>query len=402
MQDLDDPSCTKQDHELKLSSEEDVRRGNVHILLASPESLLGQHRQLISDLADKNMIGAIVIDEAHCVLKYGFPRKTKGGKTKKAFRPAYGRLLELRAIIGVVPTIALTATLTPVSQQTLVKQLNMSPCFTLILPPKKDNIKYIVHRLNNDLELHECFEWLKNKIAGEGEQIKKMLVFFHKVAKQSLVYEYLDDELGALGHKGGGPHSDKTHFFELYHMKTDDSIKDSILGNFSGNGHLRCVLASSSFSMGLDIPDVEAVIHFGPAMDLDDFLQETGRASRSEGSKAVSIVLLYPRCLNGSNISQEMKEMLKTKLCRRTAMLSHFMDTPTSIDPKHDCCDNCSVLCECGDCPTSPLEELGITNMNHVSSDEGESVDENDSTDDSDSDMEVYRRKPLLVLSDSE
>ena len=400
LQDLDDPSYTEHDHKTEITNKDNARLTDLQIVLASPESLLGQYRQQITDLADSKHIAALVVDEAHCVLKYGFSRKTKSGKRKKAFRPAYSRLLELRAIMGEVPLVALTATLTVHSKEKLIKQLNMSPCFIIDLPPKKDNIKYIVHRFDNDTDLESSFEWLKDMVATQGEKMLKTLVFFHKVAKQSLVYEFLDDELKESGHKGKGPFSDKTHFFEMYHMKTDDSIKQSVLEHFSGNGHLRCVLASSSFSMGLDIPDVERIVHFGPAMDVDDFLQETGRASRSVGSKALSIVLLSRGCLNGPNLAQEMKKFVKTKNCRRVAVLKHYMDNAESIKPQHDCCDNCSDLCKCGDCPESPLVQLGITEKNNTVSD-GDSQD-GSNTSDNDSDMEVFRRKPEIVLSDSD
>ena len=69
----------------------------------------------------------------------------------------------------------------------------------------------------------------------------------------------------------------RNHFFEIYHMKTDDSAKINILETYSKtDGKIRCILAVSSLSMGLNIKDIKYVIHFGPAMDLDDFIQETG------------------------------------------------------------------------------------------------------------------------------
>jgi ATP-dependent DNA helicase RecQ len=381
------------------------------VLLGSAESLLGQHRQLLEDLAEAKLIGALAVDEAHCVMKYGYSRKTKSGKKKKAFRPAYSRLLELRAIVGDVPIVALTATATPDVQNKLIKELSMAPCFSIVLPPQKDNIKYMVHRLDKKGNLYSYFGWLRKAIEDQAQDMTKTLVFFHSVAKQSLVYEFLDDELKEVGHKGDPPHNDATHYFEMYHMKTDDTIKDSILAQFSKkDGHMRCVLASSSFSMGLNIPDITNVIHFGPAMDLDDFLQETGRASRTEGSKAVSIMLLYPGCLNGCNVSASMKDYITTKSCRRITLLKYFGDAK-SVEPKHDCCDNCAMLCSCGECPASPLKELGI--LGEEEDDDSEAMDDSsdgssdtpsnhNSNSDSDSDMEVYRRKPLLILSDSE
>ena len=69
--------------------EDDVREGKVRILFSSPEALLGQHLKLLSQLASRDLIGAIAVDEAHVVLKYGYPRPTKKGIKKAAFREAY-------------------------------------------------------------------------------------------------------------------------------------------------------------------------------------------------------------------------------------------------------------------------------------------------------------------------
>jgi superfamily II DNA helicase RecQ len=205
LQDLDDPSFTSDDHETLLTREEDVKEGKVKVLLASPESILKQHRKLIEDLASQKIISAIAVDEAHCVLKYGYSRKTKSGKKIKAFRKEYSRITEVRAILGHVPLLALTATLTAEAQTKLIKELNMSPCFNIILPPNKDNIKYIVHRLPKDSQIEDHFHWLLKAIAKEGDKMKKTVVFFHKISRQGDAYEYLDYELQDQGHYRAAP-----------------------------------------------------------------------------------------------------------------------------------------------------------------------------------------------------
>ena len=122
------------------------------------------------------------------------------------------------------------------------------------------------------------------------------------------------------------------------------------------------------------------------------------------GSKAVSVILLYPRCLSGSNISSSMKSMLRTKSCRRTEILDHYIEDSQSILPKHDCCDNCARSCECEDCPISPLVKLGIVNEQNTEGDSDTTDIETYgvSDEDTDSDIEIFRRKPVIVLSDSD
>ena len=50
--------------------------------------------------------------------------------------------------------------------------------------------------------------------------------------------------------------------------------------------------------MGVDVPNVCTVIHFGPASDVDDYFQESGRAGR-DGVQSSVVLYLYPGSLFG-------------------------------------------------------------------------------------------------------
>ena len=47
----------------------DIISGQFDILVCSPESVLGEHRDLIKGLSEKNILRAIFVDEAHCIVK---------------------------------------------------------------------------------------------------------------------------------------------------------------------------------------------------------------------------------------------------------------------------------------------------------------------------------------------
>lgn len=71
-------------------------------------------------------------------------------------------------------------------------------------------------------------------------------------------------------------------------------MKESICTSYQNpNGNIRVVLCSTSFSMGLDVKGVDTVVHYGPANDIDDYLQETGRAGRDPLIQSHAILLLY-------------------------------------------------------------------------------------------------------------
>ena len=64
----------------------------------------------------------------------------------------------------------------------------------------------------------------------------------------------------------------------MFHIKTADVVKSAICNSYQNpDGNIRAVLRTTSFSMGLDVKGVDTVIHYGPANNLEDYIQETGR-----------------------------------------------------------------------------------------------------------------------------
>ena len=58
-------------------------------------------------------------------------------------------------------------------------------------------------------------------------------------------------------------------------------VKDDILLNFGDlGGHLRILICTSAFGMGVDCKGVERVYHWGAPDDIEHYLQEIGRAGR--------------------------------------------------------------------------------------------------------------------------
>ncbi|XP_071177222.1 ATP-dependent DNA helicase RecQ-like [Mytilus edulis] len=126
----------------------DVKEGKIDIIFSSPESLIGHERKLLLDLAKKNFIKTVFVDEAHCIKKFGLPDKKK---KKLAYRPCYGRLDEIRSLVGGhVPVVALTATATEETKAVIKKQLCMDNCSEIMVNPDKKNVTYWVHNLPSD------------------------------------------------------------------------------------------------------------------------------------------------------------------------------------------------------------------------------------------------------------
>src|SRR6185503_16113381 len=76
----------------------------------------------------------------------------------------------------------------------------------------------------------------------------------------------------------------------LYHAKLSASEREGILGRFTGTlePRLNAVICTSAFSMGLDVPDVRAVVNWQHTAAVEDYLQEFGRAGR-DGQPALAL-----------------------------------------------------------------------------------------------------------------
>ena len=145
-----------------------------------------------------------------------------------------------------------------------------------------------------------------------------------------------------------------------------DNREFTLLGAFQPtDGTYRILFSTIAFGMGVDIPDVRTVIHYGPSGDIESYFQESGRAGR-DGKESRAILYVYPGSLLG-HVDKSMKAYctLEEGKCRREELLSHFpgksMHHP--ISPPHACCDQCTRKCECGQEQehTIPTMESGVT-----------------------------------------
>ncbi|XP_068728848.1 uncharacterized protein [Montipora capricornis] len=132
----------------------------------------------------------------------------------------------------------------------------------------------------------------------------------------------------------------------MYHAGTPPTVKKHIVDNLSHNeGHVRCLMTTIAFGMGVNFKQVRKIYHMGPSKNLECYVQESSRAGR-DGLPAVCI-LLYNGILS-SHCEQDVKDYCKTDQCRRENVFAPFGEKPNGVVPKHFCCDNCASKCSCG------------------------------------------------------
>ncbi len=136
----------------------------------------------------------------------------------------------------------------------------------------------------------------------------------------------------------------------MFTVCTHPQVKNIILESFPDlASHMRIIIATIAFGMGLDCPNVRRVIHWGVPSDVESYLQETGRAGR-DGKPATAILHYGGLDMKGTRVNDDMRDYCKLQECRRKFLLKDF-DTQDSVDVHGcKCCDICSASCTCEKC----------------------------------------------------
>ncbi len=243
-----------------------VRLGDVGILLISPEQL---RSTAVRKVIDQREIGGWVLDEAHCLSKWGHD-----------FRPDYryvGRFIQERAgKSSIPPVMCLTATAKPdvvadirqhfrdeigIELKVLdggTHRTNLE--FTVIPTTGGEKFAHIHHVLTT---------YLPQKTPGGA------IVYCASRRQTEEVAEFLQD---------------KEITADFFHAGLPPDTKKHVQHRFI-NGELRVITATNAFGMGIDKPDVRLVIHADVPGSLENYLQEAGRAGRDRQS--AHCVLLY-------------------------------------------------------------------------------------------------------------
>jgi superfamily II DNA/RNA helicase len=74
-------------------------------------------------------------------------------------------------------------------------------------------------------------------------------------------------------------------------------MREATMARFRA-GTLRCLIATDVASRGLDIPEVDLVVHCGPPQQEDTFQHRSGRAGRA-GRSGTNVVLFEQRKADG-------------------------------------------------------------------------------------------------------
>ncbi|MCW2614729.1 MAG: recombinase RecQ [Frankiales bacterium] len=239
----------------------DVDRGEVDVLLVSPERLNnpGFRDAVLPRLAAS--AGLLVVDEAHCISDWGHD-----------FRPDYRRLRTLLTELPVgTPVLATTATANGRVVDDVAEQLatgDGQPALVLRGVLERESLHLSALALPGPAHR---LAWLADHLAdlpGSG------IVYTLTVAATDEVASFLRSRgIAAASYSG----------------RTDDAerrqAEDDLLGN-----RIKALVATSALGMGFDKPDLGFVVHLGAPQSPIAYYQQVGRAGR--GVERAEVVLL--------------------------------------------------------------------------------------------------------------
>ena len=240
----------------------EARRGNLRLLYVAPERFASD--SFVRDLADIQL-SRFAVDEAHCVSEWGHD-----------FRPDYRRLAEAAARCrradgeeGRPPIIGFTATATPEVREDIVTLLGLAQPRVFVAGFDRPNLFFDVRRVSGELEKRTL---LPEIVAG-----RRALVY----AATRKSTERAAEALRAAGIEA-----------EAYHAGLNEIERTRVQNGFAA-GSVRIVCATNAFGMGIDRPDVEAVVHFEIPGSLEAYYQEIGRGGRDGRAATTTLFWNY-------------------------------------------------------------------------------------------------------------
>jgi ATP-dependent DNA helicase RecQ len=236
-----------------------IGRRDVEFIFTTPEQLATAEMQALLR-RHKRGVDLVVIDEAHCISQWGHD-----------FRPAYLDACSIIHTLGKPTVLALTATAPPEVVGDIEAHLNLGPLEVINTGVLRPNLNYEVRPVSSVADKERQVVELVQSYAGKPGAV---IVYAATIRNVKRLERLL------------GPSA------VIYHGNLSARVRKDAQARFmSGDANL--IVATNAFGMGIDRPDIRAVIHYDLPASLDVYSQESGRAGRD--GRPADCILLFQR-----------------------------------------------------------------------------------------------------------
>ena len=227
--------------------------GHLQFLYLSPERL---KTDILRERIAKMPLRLIAVDEAHCISQWGYD-----------FRPAYLEIAEIRKLVPDTPIIALTATATPEVAEDIQEKLEFRKDAQAFAKSfVRSNLAYVVRQAEGKIAQ---LERILSRVPGSA-----VVYVRNRRRCKEIAIELVRRKIRASFYHAGLSMDERSARQEAW-------IK----------GHIRVMVSTNAFGMGIDKADVRSVVH----LELPDSLEAYFQEARRQGA------IIHGPCVNKSD-----------------------------------------------------------------------------------------------------
>ena len=291
-----------------------VRKGKLNFLYVTPERL--KNHSFIETMQHSDIF-MVVVDECHSITEWGY-----------TFRDAYLHIGDFINKLKHKPVIcACSATIPEDSLNTIRDSLHMDKPAVLRSDLRRDNLIL----LKKDVTCQK--KTLEERLEFRIKKLCKLIDKYHKDGSV-LIFAQTTAYVDALYNILREGYTDEV---TRYHSRVKpERHKKELLFDFL-QGKRKIMIATSAFSMGIDVADIELVVHFNAPINMTDYIQQIGRAGR-DGRKA-HCILFYDQ--NGDDDAISASFIKKAK--KQSAKAARTIKTKRKQVHDFIHSDNCMV-----------------------------------------------------------
>jgi len=307
---------------------EDAARGHLKLLYLAPE----RFRSAGAWAAIERLpLSFLAIDEAHCISQWGHD-----------FRPDYSNLGHVARQLAVPRLAAFTATATRQVRHDIVTSLGLERPLVTVAGFLRENLRLSVMPIRKMRDKPRLAQRLIEAAGGPAlvycatrKHCTEAAAHLMRAGIEVVVYH-------------GGLEDDARREAQEAFIQRDDVV----------------MVATNAFGMGVDKPNVRAVIHWDIPGSVDAYYQEAGRAGRDGAPAWCTLLFTYAdtrvqeffidnggeglppdaRAARAEGERAKLRAMVRYAYeegCRHAAILRYFGDTRLGCDETSARCDNC-------------------------------------------------------------